>query len=225
MTAHLLLPRNVSPPFQTVVFFPGVLPLLQDRIDLAWAEDQLGFLTKSGRALMLPIYKGMYERRDGLKLPLPFQTAFYRDHVIMWSKDLGRSLDYLRQRKDIDPTKLAYFGYSLGGDRGPVLLAVERRFRAAILSSGGLLLERALPEVDSFNFATHVKIPVLMLNGRYDAFYPVESSQLQLFRLLGTPERDKKHVIYDATHAYLPHVEEVRESLDWLDKYLGPVRR
>ncbi len=40
-----------------------------------------------------------------------------------------------------------------------------------------------------------------MLNGRYDHFFPVESSQLPLFRLLGTPEKDKKHVIYETGHA------------------------
>jgi len=64
-----------------------------------------------------------------------------------------------------------------------------------------------------------------MLNGRYDDLFPVESSELQFFRFLGTPEKDKKHVIYESGHGSLPHGEEVRESLDWLDKYLGPVRR
>jgi len=35
--------------------------------------------------------------------------------------------------------------------------------------------------------------------------------------------RDKKHVVYEAGHCNLPQQEEVRESLNWLDKYLGPV--
>jgi eukaryotic-like serine/threonine-protein kinase len=105
------------------------------------------------------------------------------------------------------------------------LLAVERRFKAAILTSGGLMLRRDPPEVDRLNFVTRVKTPVLMLNGRYDAAFPLESSQLPLFHLLGTPDKDKRHVIYDAGHGDLPHREEVRETLDWLDKYLGPVRR
>ena len=64
-----------------------------------------------------------------------------------------------------------------------------------------------------------------MLNGRYDHFFPVESSQVPLFRLLGTPDKDKKHVLYEAGHGDLPRKEVVRESLDWLDKYLGPVKR
>ena len=36
---------------------------------------------------------------------------------------------------------------------------------------------------------------------------------------LGTPEKDKRHVIYETGHA-VPRKEFIRESLDWLDKYL-----
>jgi hypothetical protein len=64
-----------------------------------------------------------------------------------------------------------------------------------------------------------------MLNGRYDSLFPVESAQQSIFGRVKTPEKDKKHVVYEAGHGALPHPEEVRETLDWLDKYLGPVRR
>ena len=37
-------------------------------------------------------------------------TSAYRDHVIDWSKDLGRSIDYLDTRSDIDHNKVAYEG-------------------------------------------------------------------------------------------------------------------
>jgi predicted esterase/predicted Ser/Thr protein kinase len=224
--AHVYLPKNGSTPFQAVVFFPGSDALLQENFVPSAIESALGFLVQSGRALIFPIYKGTYERRDGF-LPgsVGNSPAFYRDHVIMESKDLGRTLDYLETRADIDSTRMAYLGFSMGGHRAPVLLAVEKRFKAAILSSGGLWLTYSLPEVDAPNFAPRVKIPVLMLNGRYDYLFPLQSSQLSLFRLLGTPDKDKKHVVYEAGHAALPHKEEVRETLDWLDKYLGPVRR
>jgi hypothetical protein len=53
----------------------------------------------------------------------------------------------------------------------------------------------------------------------------LEWSQLPLFRRLGTPDEDKKHVIYEAGHGGYPDREMIRESLDWLDKYLAPVRR
>ena len=148
------------------------------------------------------------------------------DHTIAWSKDLGRSLDYLETRKDIDSAKVAYFGDSLGGTQGALQPAVEKRIKAAILSSGGLHLTIPyLPEADPFNFVSHMTIPVLMLNGRYDASFPLESSQRPLFQFLGTPANDKKHVIYEGGHSAFPRPGAVRESLDWLDKYLGPVRR
>jgi len=144
--------------------------------------------------------------------------------VIAWSKDLGRSLDYLETRKDIDSTKMAYLGFSLGAAQGALLPAIETRIKAVILSSGGFQLRHDLPEVDLVNFAPHVNVPVLMLNGRYDQTFPLEVSQLPFFHFLGTSSKDKKHVIYEAGHGDLPHREEVRESLDWLDKYLGAVR-
>ena len=142
----------------------------------------------------------------------------------MWSKDLGRTLDYLETRGDIDSTRVAYLGFSMGSNFAPVLLAVETRVKTAILAAGGLVFRYALPEIDQLNFAPQVKIPMLMLNGRYDDDFPLQASQVPFFRLLGTPDQDKKHVLYETGHD-LPHKDEVRESLDWLDKYLGPVRR
>ena len=221
--AYLYLPRNARPPYQTVVYFPGSNVIFTDKLQGTYST-YYDFLPKAGRAVLFPVYKGTFQRRDGLQTSTPGPTAFYRDHVIAWSKDLGRSIDYLETRKDVDREKLAYLGFSWGGAIGPVLLAVEDRFKAAVLGVGGFKFQRPLPEVDSLNFASRVRIPVLMLNGRYDNFFPVESSQLPLFRLLGSPEKDKKHLLYDSGHA--PPVREyIRESLDWLDKYLGPVKK
>lgn len=223
VTAYLFLPKNASPPYQTVVYFPGGYAFMDDKLDLSGVEDARGFLLKSGRALIVPIYKGMYERRDGYD-PGRNPPAFFRDHVIAWSKDLGRSLDYLETQKDIDGTKVAYFGDSLGGMEGAILLAVEKRIKAAILSSGGFEFRHPLPEVDPFNFVTHVTTPVLMLSGRYDAYFPLELSQRPFFHLLGTPVNDKKQVVYEGGHGAFPRPGAIRECLDWLDKYLGPVR-
>jgi dienelactone hydrolase len=226
VTAYLFLPKHSSPPFQTVVYFPGGGAFLDDKLDLSDVDAFYGFLMKSGRALVVPIYKGMCERRDGFVPGGGNPPGFRRDHEIAWSKDLGRTLDYLETRKEIDSTKLAYLGLSAGACEGAHLLAVEKRIKAAILDSGGLQLTiHYLPEGDPLNFVTHVTIPVLMLNGRYDDYFPMESSQLPLFRLLGTPDRDKKHVVYEAGHGDYPRAAAVRERLDWLDKYLGQVRQ
>ena len=62
-----------------------------------------------------------------------------------------------------------------------------------------------------------------MLNGSYDYLFPVESHQDPLFQLLGTPAQQKKRVRYEAGHSPLPRGPVVREVVDWLDAYLGPV--
>ena len=223
VTAYLFLPKNAAPPLQTIVIFPGANVFLEDKPDWSNMELELGFLLKSGRALIVPVFKGMYERRDGF-LAGDNPPAFFRDHVIAWAKDLGQSLNYLETRKDIDGAKIAYFGLSLGGTEGALLPAVEKRIKTAIFSSGGFQNRRDLPEVDPFNFVSHVTIPVLMLSGRYDNEFPLQSSQDSLFHFLGTPNNDKKHVIYEGGHMAFPRPAAVRECLDWLDKYLGPVR-
>jgi dienelactone hydrolase/predicted Ser/Thr protein kinase len=221
VVGYMFLPKNAAPPYQTIVYFPGSGAIHTDKFSLSSYAD---FIPKSGRALIAPVYKSTFERRDDLRSDYPEPTAFWRDHVIAWSKDVGRSIDYLESRNDVDRGSLAYVGLSWGGAVAPVVLAVENRFKTAVLESGGLEFQQALPEADPINFVTRVRIPTLMLNGRYDHFFPVESSQLPFFRLLGTPAKDKRHVIYETGHA-VPRKEFIRESLDWLDKYLGPVKR
>jgi pimeloyl-ACP methyl ester carboxylesterase len=177
---------------------------------------------RSGRAVLYPVYKSTFERRDATAIDTPRPTSLYRDHVLMWSKDLGRAIDYLETRSDVDAKALAYYGYSWGGSLGAILPAVEDRIRASILVGGGLEASRTLPEVEAVNFAPRVKVPTLMVNGRYDFFYGVETSQIPLFRLLGTKESDKRHVVWDSGHI-VPRELMIKHVLDWLDRYLGPV--
>ena len=222
VTAYLFLPRNMPPPWQTVVLFPAADATMTDTLDLNSVEDAYDFILKSGRAIVVPVYKGMYQRRDGF-IPGRNKPAFFRDHVIAWSKDLGRTLDYLETRRDFDSAKTAYLGFSLGGVETPVLLAIDRRFKAAIVLSGGFQNRYDLPEVSPFNFDPHMVTPTLMLSGRYDQTFPLETSQRPLFQFMGTPPKDKKLVIYEGGHGAFPRPAAVRESLDWLDKYLGRV--
>ena len=67
-----------------------------------------------------------------------------------------------------------------------------------------------------------VKIPTLMLNGKYDMLFPYDKSIKPLFELLGTAEKDKELKLYDTDHIP-PKNEFIKETLAWLDKYLGKV--
>jgi dienelactone hydrolase len=214
--AGLYLPKNAAPPYQIVVFFPGT-PGLTEKVFDPYESRLVQLILRSGRAVMVPAYKGMFERG-----PAP-NGYLDRELTLHWSKDLGRSIDYLETRPDIDIGKLAYIGHSMGAWAGPRLIAVEPRVKAAVLAatcSGNPVS----PEVDPWNFASRVKVPVLVLSGRNDFICPLETSVKPLFRLLGTPEKDKSHRIYESGHAifYLPEV--FKDMFDWLDRYLGPVR-
>lgn len=217
--AYLFLPKNASPPYQTVVYFPhsGAQEFHSfEDSQLFWVD----FLIKSGRALMLPIYTDTYER---LGNPPDSGTNAERDETILQAKDMRRSVDYLETRPEIDHDRLAYYGISWGSIQGPINLAVENRFKAAVLVAGGCEEDRELPEADPINYAPHVKIPVLMINGRYDFEIPLDTCQEPFFRLLGTPAQDKRHVLFDSGHAP-PLTPSFKEALDWLDRYLGPVK-
>lgn len=74
------------------------------------------------------------------------------------------------------------------------------------------------------NFLPRIHMPVLMLSGKYDSVFPYELSQLPFLHLLGTPAADKRHVVFEGGH-FLPRPQMVKESLDWLDRYLGSVGR
>jgi eukaryotic-like serine/threonine-protein kinase len=222
MAAYLFLPRNAASPFSTVVFFPGS-HAIYTRSSEDMRSTLFGFMVRSGRAVIYPVFKGTYERGDGLDSRDDSTTAFWRDHVILWRKDLSRTLDYVETRKDLNSAKLAYYGLSWGADMGPIMVALENRIKTAVLVGGCLDDDRPMPEADQFNFAPRATVPILMANGRYDYDCPVESNQDPMFRFLGTPTKDKRHVLFESGHVP-PNDLLIKEVLDWLDRYLGPVK-
>jgi eukaryotic-like serine/threonine-protein kinase len=223
IVAYLYLPKRALPPFQTIVFFPGANAFHTRSNDHSRYLQYFDFVLKSGRAVVFPVYKGTFERWDDV-LSRARSSSFYRDHVIAWSTDLGRSIDYLETRPDLDHQKLAYEGYSMGAALGALLPALEDRIKVLALISPGFHLYKLLPEADPLNFAPRVKVPVLMLNGRFDFMFPVGSSQEPMFRLLGTPKEQIHRVVYQTGHD-IPRDQMIKETLDWLDRYLGPVKQ
>jgi dienelactone hydrolase len=190
--------------------------------------NNLAFLIKSGRAVVYPVYQGTHERRGSR--PSSFhssctETHEYSSYQRQIVQDLRRTIDYLETRSDLDSSRIAFDAWSWGGWTAGLVLGVETRFKAAIVVAGGLMSYcRSLPEADGLNFAPHVRIPVLMLHGRYDILLPWESEGKPLYDLLGTPAPDKVRKLYDTDH-FIPRTELMKESLAWLDKYLGPVTR
>ena len=226
LTVFVFLPTsgNAMPPYQAVVYFPGsndIYKTSYDQLRLGSVE----FILRSGRALIYPVYKGTYDRKSDLRSDVQSASNLYRDHMIAWSKDVGRTIDYLETRDDIDTERLAYLGFSWGGAMGPVMVAMEERFRTSVFFVGGLMMQDVQPMADPFNFLPRVTIPTFMFNGRYDSFFPLDTAIMPFYETLGTPEADKKLTVTDANHfiaAYNAN-QLISETLDWLDRYLGPV--
>ena len=223
MAAVLFIPKNHAPPYQTVVVMGGS-NFLYTRSDSAIGTRIVDYVVKSGRMVVWPIYKGMFERNIGLTSDSPQETSAYRDLMVALVKDTRRTIDYLATRPDVDTARIAYYGVSFGGRVSPPILAMEPRFKAAMLNVAGLKMERARREVDPINFLPRVRLPMLMLNGRYDYYFPVETSQKPFFESLGTPTEHKKWVLYPEAHV-VSRTETMREVLAWLDKYLGVVKQ
>jgi dienelactone hydrolase len=225
--AYVFLPRTRGSDLQPVIFWPGsgALNVIRWEEDYAWTWD---FLVRSGRAVVMPIFLGTYERDDpennithGDLLSRPGSNQ-YREYSIAWVKDLKRTIDYLETRDDMDTDRISFYGRSWGGQAAPLALAVEPRIKVAVLFVAGLWTPfRWLPEIDPLHFLPHVTQPVLMMNGEFDVVFPLETAQKPFYDYLGTDPEHKRHLVYPLGHG-IPQDEAITETLDWLDTYLGP---
>jgi formylglycine-generating enzyme required for sulfatase activity/dienelactone hydrolase/predicted Ser/Thr protein kinase len=215
--AYLFLPKNASPPYQTVVVFPSAYALnagTSTKLDLA----RFDFIVRSGRALLYPVYQGTFERRL-TETGLPNAQ---RDMQVQQAKDFFRAVDYLETRPEIDMTRLGYYSLSMGAYFGPIPVSLEPRIKAAVFASAGLRFN-VPPEIQPANFAPRVKVPVLIINGLNDFQSPPEAPA-RLLELLGTPTDKKKLVRLEGGHVPNDMLGVIRHVLDWYDTYLGPVK-
>ncbi len=220
---YCYLPVNTKPPYQIVIIFPGAGVLWASEYGHRYFAQPGGeYIVKSGRAVIYPVFKSTFNRKDGVPDGFPRESVFYKEHMIMWTKDFMRTIDYLETREDMDAEKIAFYGISWGGITGGLIPAVDKRIKTIVLAVGGLSLQSSLPEVDQLNYLPRIKQPFLMMSGKYDFFFPYEFSQKPMLNLLGTPPEHKKHILSETTH-FFPQHELIKETLGWLDIYLGEV--
>ena len=224
LALYLFLPLNRDPelPLQTVVYMPGSGALTGGGID-GWSNSSShpAFLTRSGRAVAFPVYRSVWEREDDYFYQRQDPSNEHRDHVMMWRQDIGRTIDYLETRDDIDVDRLSYFGHSWGGRMGAIMLALEPRFQAGVLYVAGLSIRPTQPAAEPLNFLPRVRVPVLMLNGEFDTVYPLATQSRPFLDLLGS-EVKRQHV-EPGGHS-VPYNVLIRETLGWLDEHVGLVR-
>ncbi len=219
MAACLFLPAHVRPPYQTIIFFPSARVLDIPNSDKLGDLNFIDYVIQSGRAVLYPVFKGTYERPAPVPGP---DTVAGRETLIQDSKDLGRSIDYLETRPDIDRNRIGFLGVSMGAAHAVYFAAVEDRIKAVIMLDGGFYNEKPLPGADAVDFAPHLKAPTLLIAGKFDWIFLGKEA---LLRLLGTPAADKKAVTFNTAHDVSEQrADMVREVVTWLDRYLGKVK-
>lgn len=232
MNAYLYLPKNATPPYQTIIFMhgSGVFNNKKPYDDVAetpaggWIYPEM--LIRGGRALLQPVWKGSFERSGGWE----WTRANFREHMPHWVSELRQSVEFLRTRSEVDADRIGYFGFSFGAMWAPNLLAMEPQVKAAVLLAGGLEGpmpdgDTLPPELDAATYAPRTKASVLMLNGRSDIRFPYETAQVPMFTLLGSPPGKKKHKTYPGGHSTLGWFDEmVKDTHDWFDEQFGAIR-
>ncbi len=216
MSAYLFIPRGGTPPFQTIVYWPGISALWVQSFFGAVTKDAFDAYTRNNRAFVYPVLFGTFDRvlpREKYdKLPV-------LESARMQVKDFRRTLDYLETRPEFDLNKLAFKGLSWGAEWGARLPAIESRIKAAVLLAGGL--RAGPPELNTVSFAPRIKIPMLLQNGRYDFVNPEDTNLKPLLRLFDTPEPDKGLKLYETGHSVWIKNEAFRDEFAFLDKYFG----
>jgi dienelactone hydrolase len=224
MAAYLFLPTNAQPPYQSVIYGPGSNVLWQDNSDniddFFEYKAFLEFFVKNGRAVIFPIIDESFERKVDSPSLYHMGTHQYTSYVTKVVKDYRRCLDYLETRADFDMDKVTFYGMSMGPIFGTYLTAVDQRINTNIFYAGGLS-QKNRPEADMALFLPRIKIPTLMINGRFDSIFGLDHI-LSMYNLLGTPKEEKKLVLFDSDHL-APQEDLIRETLAWLDQQFGQV--
>jgi hypothetical protein len=122
--AYLVVPKGDGP-FPAVEFMPGApgsrLTFLSTALDLA------------GRGIVSLLLDPPYARppvEDVVEFD-PTDVKGIEQEV----KEIRRGVDLLLSREEVDPTRLAYVGFSWGGSVGAIASAVERRVHSFLLMS------------------------------------------------------------------------------------------
>lgn len=226
LSYFLLTPALKQPPFQPVLHFPNSdsFSSHQDTEPLnIWSGVDL--IVESGRAVILPLFFGMNERYAGSREMTPkAQADFTGNAVITWRREIGQIVDHLERRGDMDTSRLVAWGLSFGATVGIPALASESRFKGMLLMFGGLT-DFPLPQIaKAVNYLPHITVPVLIVNGRFDPYFPNGIGQQALYDHLGTDVEFKERFVYEGGHsAWQGPLKEavLRRSVDWLDS-IGP---
>lgn len=183
-----------------------------------WALEWMDILSREGWCVLVADFYGFGERKTpGQKASWKMAPYEARDALVQSVTDQRRGLDYLLTRSEVDTSKVALMGGSMGGYFGVLVAGLEDRFTTVVLTVTGAwpsaATDHALSQFGhTLNFAPRVNAPILMVNATGDG----RESGEELFNAMPEP---KRQIWYESSH-YLPPREYNEDILAWLHTHL-----
>jgi dienelactone hydrolase len=201
--ALLVIPSGAGP-------FGGVLYLHGAGGDSSSYLDEALDLASRGVAALL------VNQPEAQAVPLDADAAV--NEIVFEMRELGRDLDLLASRPEIDPARLGFVGFSFGAVRGATFAGSQGgRLRIAVLDS--LPPRYNAPGMEAFDpiaWVPHVSPAMLYLQeGRQDAWFTAAEAE----SLIAAAREPKKLVWYEADHGL--NDQAYRDRLGWLSEILG----
>jgi poly(3-hydroxybutyrate) depolymerase len=148
------------------------------------------------------------------------QPPVYLAFVIQTVKELSRSIDFLVQKKGVDPKRIALVGFSRGAILSTIGGAVEKRFAAVVLIYGthfDALETGHLPAACPANYIGRISPrPLLTMNGNQDRDHVKEKEVLPILKLAKQPVTS----LWADTGHQFANEEHRGFMVQWLQKIL-----
>lgn len=163
-------------------------------------------------------------------------VAYLRWQAQIQTRDVvavRRAIDLLVRRREVDPKRIGFVGWSAGAHTGGILAGVEPRLQALVLMSGGVApvsaytalarpalrapIRRYLGSIDPLRYLRRARRSSLFLeDGRSDAIVP----RAALLAFARAAPRGSRVRWYDAGHGL--NGLAFRDQLSWLGAATGP---
>ncbi|MFC1539579.1 alpha/beta hydrolase family protein [Candidatus Latescibacterota bacterium] len=225
---YIAFPKKGKPPYPCVLLLHGSTASksvwwkddFHDDLGYEWKYIQIAssLLSEGYAVLALDApYHGErtasndYEPPDNLR----GTDYWWNDTMVESTIEYRRLLDYLATRTDIDSTRIGMIGQSMGGMMTFMLTAIEPRVQVSVATVAPPSFSTYWGPSNAYNFATHITCPFLMINGRKDESYTIDSSE-QLYDLIKSPT---KNIIWYNSGHNLP-IEHVEDAVNWFKEHL-----
>ncbi len=205
-------------------------------------------LAERGYVVVAPDFKGFEERRDGTLEGRWFEhylatRAWVEGHTLqrrhLW--DLVRTVDYLHERPEVDPSRIGCIGHSLGGQEAFFLLATDERVRAGVVNCGVATMRSFFDHKVVHNLSWYIPgylalgdttglveliapRPLYLLAGDRDPIFPLPGVEAivaratELYHAAGQADAVRA-TLFDGAHSFPAGNREL--AYEWLGRWLS----